>query len=101
MKRIGFLALATLAALLLAGIRPSAVRAASNDLTQPLIIGGAIAGGAAAIALIAILVAGDEEPEGFPLAPGHERARRGSAGGTVRFGTRCRSENGNLPLLCW
>ncbi len=101
MTKTGLVALAMLAALLLAGLRPAAVRAASDDLTQPLIIGGAIAGGAAAIALIAILLAGDEEPEDFRFALAAPSVRRERPRNTVRFGMRCRSDNGDLPLLCW
>jgi hypothetical protein len=78
-------------------------RAAANSLTDGLIISGFVAGGIAAIALVAILIAGatkeDEPFEPFverpnPLPLKSEQSR-------VRTGPACRTRDGTLPLLCW
>jgi hypothetical protein len=89
-----------LALLILVAMRPS--RARADELTTPLIISGAVAGGVAVILLVAILASGDDEPELLdalaPLPPPGGARRAAPA---LRYGSRCRDANGAFALLCW
>jgi len=89
-------AAAILAAILVVGVFPGRARASTSDITNGLIIGGAITGAVAVVLVIAILVEGNKEPEFEQLVPGkHPAAETGG----VKF--RCRPVDGTLPLMCW
>jgi hypothetical protein len=91
-----------LAAFLVFGlVAPAPARA--NDITTPIIISSAVAGGVAVILIIAIIFADRNDDPDFldafapmkpaPAVPGSERR--------IRFGPRCQNAAAGPALLCW
>jgi hypothetical protein len=72
-------------------------RAAASDITTPLIISGAVAGGVAVVLLIAILVEGNKKPDFLGFAPATDRPAQPG----VHLGTHCHPQDGALTLVCW
>jgi hypothetical protein len=86
-------AIVAIALLLFSALAPR--RAHAFDITNGLIIGGAIAGAATLITVIAVLMAKDDEPH-F-LAPDTRIPERAG----VRVGLQCKTPDGQPVLLCW
>ncbi|MBI4514775.1 MAG: hypothetical protein HY699_03040 [Deltaproteobacteria bacterium] len=92
-------ALATLLVMLLASL-PRPARAASDQLTQPLIIGGVVVGVVTVIAIIAII--GTSVQEANQLTPARlPRERDLGSGRRLQLGPQCGAGEGPPPLLCW
>jgi hypothetical protein len=92
-----------LAAFLIYGLARPAPARAGSDITTPIIISSAVAGGVALILIIAIVFADRNDDPDFldafapmkpgPATPGSERA--------IRFGPQCNNATTGPALLCW
>lgn len=91
--------LAILVFFVMSVVSPRESRAA---ITDGLLISAYVAGGVAAIAIIAILFAPrDEEPDFLEFAPGATKAKPAAATSGLPFRAACRMPDGSVATVCW
>ncbi len=84
-------------------VRPTPAYANSDAATIAIILGGVI-GGLALIAIIMTIIVRNN-PAWMPAVPQADAVLRASPwdrpAGRMRFGLRCGSRDGGVPLVCW
>jgi hypothetical protein len=99
MLRPRWIVLCAVVVFLCTGLLPR--RAAATDITTPLIISGAVIGAITVVTIVAVLVAGDQEPH-FLTTPATEPARNDvPAAPRFRLGAGCRTPDGAPAIACW
>lgn len=76
-------------------------RALSNQVTQSLIITGAVVGVVVLIKMIAIVGASRDEPYPLVAVPAGNGMNKAGPSDGIQLGVRCPPAAGHLTLLCW
>lgn len=102
MSRRRLIALFALAAVLLTTtLSPRRASAGSDSITTPLIISGAVLGAITVVTIVAVLLAGDEEPHFLAGSPAGPLTNHAANRERLRFGLQCRTPDGTPALACW
>lgn len=89
-----------MATMLLMLAAPRRAHAGSDTMVTAAVVTGGIVVGAAAIALVVTAV-DRYSPPIFTMLPDRRFDERQRRQGRLRFGSRCSTGDGNLPIACW